>query len=219
MRGVPDLAADADQQGGSPVVLTSGGKTWITSAGGTSGSAPLWGTHGAGRPGRPSRPRLRPRPLPHRPQLQLPLGVLGHYDRQQHSGHATSGRHGQLPGGPGWDPVTGWGSPDAQVLVPLLARLTSPSTRQQDHAAAQVRAKLASTSNHAPEPVRVGTRRRRSRASLLDGPHHPRRTSAWPGARTGRYGRSNPRGRHSALPLLFVLFGDLRTQTQKSLFI
>ena len=23
--------------------------------------------------------------------------------------------------GPGWDPVTGWGSPDAQVLVPLLA--------------------------------------------------------------------------------------------------
>ena len=23
---------------------------------------------------------------------------------------------------PGWDPVTGWGSPKAQVLVPLLAR-------------------------------------------------------------------------------------------------
>jgi hypothetical protein len=22
----------------------------------------------------------------------------------------------------GWDPVTGWGSPNAQVLVPLLAR-------------------------------------------------------------------------------------------------
>jgi hypothetical protein len=22
---------------------------------------------------------------------------------------------------PGWDPVTGWGSPNAQVLVPLLA--------------------------------------------------------------------------------------------------
>jgi subtilase family serine protease len=25
------------------------------------------------------------------------------------------------PAGPGWDPVTGWGSPNAQVLVPLLA--------------------------------------------------------------------------------------------------
>lgn len=24
--------------------------------------------------------------------------------------------------GPGWDPVTGWGTPNAQVLVPLLAR-------------------------------------------------------------------------------------------------
>lgn len=23
--------------------------------------------------------------------------------------------------GPGWDPVTGWGSPNAEVLVPLLA--------------------------------------------------------------------------------------------------
>jgi subtilase family serine protease len=27
---------------------------------------------------------------------------------------------------PGWDPITGWGSPDAQVLIPLLARYTSP---------------------------------------------------------------------------------------------
>jgi hypothetical protein len=26
------------------------------------------------------------------------------------------------PAGPGWDPVTGWGSPNAQVLVPMLAR-------------------------------------------------------------------------------------------------
>jgi hypothetical protein len=25
----------------------------------------------------------------------------------------------------GWDPVTGWGSPNAQVLVPLLARVIS----------------------------------------------------------------------------------------------
>ena len=27
---------------------------------------------------------------------------------------------------PGWDPVTGWGSPDAQALGPLLARYASP---------------------------------------------------------------------------------------------
>ena len=28
----------------------------------------------------------------------------------------------QYHAGPGWDPVTGWGSPSAAVLVPLLAR-------------------------------------------------------------------------------------------------
>ena len=28
--------------------------------------------------------------------------------------------------GSGWDPVTGWGSPDAQYLVPLLAPLRQP---------------------------------------------------------------------------------------------
>jgi hypothetical protein len=26
------------------------------------------------------------------------------------------------PAGPGWSPVTGWGTPIASVLVPLLAR-------------------------------------------------------------------------------------------------
>ncbi len=29
--------------------------------------------------------------------------------------------------GPGWDPVTGWGSPDAQALIPLLAGPASRS--------------------------------------------------------------------------------------------
>jgi hypothetical protein len=30
---------------------------------------------------------------------------------------------------PGWDPVTGWGSPNAQVLVPLLAATPAPDGR------------------------------------------------------------------------------------------
>jgi hypothetical protein len=29
--------------------------------------------------------------------------------------------------GPGWDPVTGWGSPDAQYLVPLLVHAARSS--------------------------------------------------------------------------------------------
>jgi hypothetical protein len=46
--------------------------------------------------------------------------------------------------------MTGWGSPDAQVLVHLLARFTSRSKTQQDQAGAPVRAKLASTNVHDP---------------------------------------------------------------------
>jgi hypothetical protein len=41
------------------------------------------------------------------------------------AGSATVG----YQAGPGWDPVTGWGSPNAQVLVPLLARFASSSER------------------------------------------------------------------------------------------
>jgi hypothetical protein len=36
--------------------------------------------------------------------------------------------HGTITGyraGPGWDPVTGWGSPNTEVLVPLLASYAS----------------------------------------------------------------------------------------------
>ena len=29
---------------------------------------------------------------------------------------------GRYRAGPGWDPVTGWGTPNAQALIPLLAR-------------------------------------------------------------------------------------------------
>ena len=40
------------------------------------------------------------------------------------TGTTTNG----YPAAPGWDPVTGWGTPNAQVLIPLLARFTNPST-------------------------------------------------------------------------------------------
>ena len=44
--------------------------------------------------------------------------------------YVTAGSAATVTGyqaGPGWDPVTGWGSPGAQVLVPLLARFASSS--------------------------------------------------------------------------------------------
>ena len=42
--------------------------------------------------------------------------VTGHNSVVWSSGVVTG-----YTAGPGWDPVTGWGSPDAQYLVPLLA--------------------------------------------------------------------------------------------------
>ena len=42
----------------------------------------------------------------------------------QWHGSVITGYHA----GPGWDPVTGWGSPDAQYLVPLLARTARSAT-------------------------------------------------------------------------------------------
>ena len=40
----------------------------------------------------------------------------------------TIGSNG-YPAGPGWDPVTGWGSPDAHILVPLLAGFGDRNSR------------------------------------------------------------------------------------------
>ena len=83
--------------------------------------------HRPRRPVRRTPPRLRqPGHLPDRPQLALPPGLPRHHRRQR----ATRPKfpHGTITGyraGPGWDPVTGWGSPNAKVLVPLLASYAS----------------------------------------------------------------------------------------------
>jgi subtilase family serine protease len=130
MRGVPDVAGDADQQGGWAAVLTTGGKTSIGSYSGTGAAAALWGGlialadqyahHDLGFVN-PAIYRIARGPSYHQAfhditsgsniqALAYPAGTAGYR------------------AGPGWDPVTGWGTPDAQVLVPLLARLASRST-------------------------------------------------------------------------------------------
>jgi subtilase family serine protease len=228
-RGVPDVASAAGLPGGGlSLVFASGGKTWIVSAGGTSASAPLWSGlialadqyahHDLGFVN-PAIYRAARSPSYHKAFHDVTTG----------SNTVTIGTITVTgyQAGPGWNPVTGWGSPDAQVLIPLLARLTGHSKTRQEHTAArrvsaarplapgiqhpdagQIRAKLASTSDHASRnPSAQGKRRLHSRASLPDRPHHSRRTNARPRPRTGRYGRGNPRGRHSSAPLLF---GDMR---------
>ena len=122
MRGVPDVAGDADEKGGWPFVFTSGGKRSIIQAFGTSASASLWGGLMA----------LADQYAHHDLGFVNPaiyrIGRGSGYHEAFHD--ITTGSNivntppvgmGGYQAGAGWDPVTGWGTPDAQVLVPLLA--------------------------------------------------------------------------------------------------
>jgi subtilase family serine protease len=125
MRGVPDVAADADMQGGSPTVMAGDGKTGIMPNSGTSADAPLWAGLMA----------LADQYAHHDLGFVNPaiyrIARSSSYHQAFHD--VTTGSNIQTipyPGStagwqatPGWDPATGWGSPDAQVLVPLLAGL------------------------------------------------------------------------------------------------
>ena len=120
-RGVPDVAGDADEQGGIPIVLAGGSQSGIGSASGTSASAALWAglmaladqdaRHGLGLVN-PAIYRIARSPSYHKAFHDVTNGdnlITGSVNHKYHAG-------------PGWDPVTGWGSPNAQVLIPLLAR-------------------------------------------------------------------------------------------------
>jgi subtilase family serine protease len=122
-RGVPDVSADANGHTGMAIVLASGGRSMVRNSGGTSASAPIWAAlialadQYAGRPlglVNPAIYQIGRGPEYHQAfhdvtqgnnTVQFPPKTITGY-------HAASG----------WDPVTGWGSPDAQVLIPLLAR-------------------------------------------------------------------------------------------------
>jgi subtilase family serine protease len=120
MRGVPDVAANADST--TAMALTFTGDV-LTPAQGTSAATPLWAAvialadQEAGQHlgfDNPAIYRIARSSAYHSAfhdvvtgdnSVMWPTGVFAGYRA-----------------GPGWDPVTGWGSPDAQVLVPLLAR-------------------------------------------------------------------------------------------------
>lgn len=123
MRGVPDVAGDAGEPGGTPIVAAVGSKTWVLAAEGTSGSTPLWGGlialadqyahHDLGFVD-PAIYRIARSPSYHQAFHDVTTG--------NNYVSAGSGPVTGYQAGPGWDPVTGWGSPDAQVLIPLLTR-------------------------------------------------------------------------------------------------
>jgi subtilase family serine protease len=118
---VPDVAGDANELGGLPIVLAGDSQSAISPAPGTSAATALW----AGLMALVGQ------------DAHHDLGFVNHtiyriarspsYDKAFHD--VTTGNNLTLGpvsykyhSGPGWDPVTGWGSPNAQALIPLLGR-------------------------------------------------------------------------------------------------
>jgi subtilase family serine protease len=122
-RGVPDVAADAYGPTGMDLAISAGhGQIYIGNSGGTSATTPFWAgiialaNQYAGHDLGFVNPAL----------YAIARGVCYHaafhditkgnntveFPPQTVSGYTAA---------PGWDPVTGLGSPDARVLIPLLA--------------------------------------------------------------------------------------------------
>jgi subtilase family serine protease len=126
-RGVPDVAADAAAQTGMTLAVSGGtGKYGFYPASGTSAAAPLWAALIALADQYAGRPLGFVNPAIYR------IGRSASYHQAFHditTGNNTVTFSPETITGyqasPGWDPVTGWGSPNAQVLIPLLARYTS----------------------------------------------------------------------------------------------
>ena len=123
-RGVPDVAADAAANTGMTLATIDGGQNYVlVSANGTSAAAPFWAAVIALADQYAGRHLGFINPALYR------IGRSSFYRRAFHE--VTTGTNTVVfPGqtftgyraGPGWNPVTGWGSPDAEELVPLLAR-------------------------------------------------------------------------------------------------
>ena len=117
-RGVPDVAGDADPLTG--LVFYETGAGWNL-AGGTSASTPLWAGLMA------IANQMAGHALGFINPALYKLSMSSHYAQDFHD--ITEGNNSVHKDGisitgysavPGWDPVTGWGSPDAERLLPDL---------------------------------------------------------------------------------------------------
>jgi subtilase family serine protease len=129
MRGIPDVAADGDSVTGIALITANaGGGYTLSGHAGTSASAPLW----AGLIALADQYAHRHLGFVNPAIYQIARG--SQYHRAFHDVTAGPSNTAEFPPttitgyrpAPGWDPVTGWGSPDAQVLIPLLARYATP---------------------------------------------------------------------------------------------
>jgi subtilase family serine protease len=122
-RGVPDVVGDAGTQTGMALAIEAGGGSYeLVSAGGTSAATPLWGGLMA------DADQLAGHDLGYVNPALYRIARSPLYGRAFHdvtTGNNTVVMNGVTytgyQAGPGWDPVTGLGSPDAAVLVPILS--------------------------------------------------------------------------------------------------
>jgi subtilase family serine protease len=123
MRGVPDVSADAGFSSGMAIVISDSTQYLIGGATGTSAAAPVWAALIALADQQAHHDLGSVNPAIYR-IAESPAYPAAFHD-------VTSGNN-TVKDPPvtitgyratrGWDPVTGWGSPNAQVLAPLLAR-------------------------------------------------------------------------------------------------
>jgi subtilase family serine protease len=122
-RGIPDVAGDADQNSGIPIVFADGSRANVAPLGGISAATPLWGglmaladqdAHHALGFVNPAIYRIARGPGYHKAFHDVTTGsnTLAMPYPAVKAGYRA---------GPGWDPATGWGTPNAQALIPLLA--------------------------------------------------------------------------------------------------
>jgi subtilase family serine protease len=132
-RGVPDVALDADFLTGMLGVVTVNGTTTLTSGGGTSVGAPEWAGLVA------LADQLTGRRVGFINAALYRIGQSSLYHATFHdittgnNTYTSASANGQTTtiqgyqAGPGWDAVTGLGTPQAAHLIPLLARTARPS--------------------------------------------------------------------------------------------
>ena len=126
-RGVPDVAADASTSSGLALIfaLTSG--PVMGAAGGTSAGAPFWAGLVALADQYAGRDLGTVNPAIYVIAQSASYRAAFHDVVKGDNTVVVAGK--TLEGyqaGPGWSPVTGWGTPIASVLVPLLARNDRP---------------------------------------------------------------------------------------------
>ncbi|MGI8711626.1 MAG: hypothetical protein ACR2NR_00250 [Solirubrobacteraceae bacterium] len=121
------MSANASPHTGMALGLSGGGSPYtILNSGGTSASAPILAGMIALADQYAGRHLGFVNPAIYR------IGRSASYHEAFHdvtTGNNTPAFPGHTINGyaaaPGWDPVTGWGSPNAQALIPLLARYTN----------------------------------------------------------------------------------------------